>query len=67
MEFRRTRNVGLSLVAAGVAAVVFAVLLVGLTTDTGAIDWVSTLTAVAGAVVAGEGLYVLFHTKAHTV
>ena len=63
MTAKETRTFGLSLVAAGVAGLVFAVLLVGLTTASGAPDWVSILTAVAGAVVLGDGLYILFRGR----
>jgi len=58
MTAKETRGFGLSLVAVGVAAIVFAVLLVGVTTASGAPDWVSIVTAIAGAVVLGDGLFI---------
>ena len=58
MEGER-ENVGLSVFAAGVAIVVVAVLLFGVTTGTGAVDWVSIVAAIAGAVMAVGGLYIM--------
>ena len=58
---RNGRNQGLVFAAAGVCVVVLAVLLFGLTTSTGAIDVVSVVTAIAGAVMVGTGLYQAFH------
>lgn len=49
-------NVGLSVFAAGVAIVVVAVLLFGITTGTGSVDWVSIVTAIGGALMAVGGL-----------
>ena len=63
MTAKETRTYGLSLVAAGVASLLFAVLLVGLTTAGGAPDWVSIVTAIAGAVVLGDGLYILLRRR----
>jgi hypothetical protein len=57
----RWRNLGLAQIAAGVAAMVLAVLLFGLTKDGGGLDWVSIITAIAGGVVALTGLYTMFH------
>jgi hypothetical protein len=56
MQASRERNVGLALIAVGAAIVVLAVLLFGLTTDSGAVDWISVITAVAGLGVAYSGL-----------
>ena len=61
----RERTLGLAFVAAGLAAVVLGVLLFGLTTVSGAIDWVSVVTVGAGLVVLGEGFYLTFHRTAH--
>ena len=58
MENRR--NLGLAQIAAGLAAVVLAVLLFGLTKDGGGLDWVSIITAIAGGVLALTGLYTVF-------
>jgi uncharacterized membrane protein len=55
------RNQGLLFAAAGLSAVVLAVLLFGLTTSTGAIDVVSVITAVAGLACVATGLYQAFH------
>jgi hypothetical protein len=57
MEARNERNVGLLTTAAGLAVVVLAVLLFGLTTASGELDWVSIITALAGLVIVGTGLY----------
>jgi hypothetical protein len=66
MALRQTKNIGVSLLVVGVAAIVFAVL-TGLITETGAVDWISMVTAVAGTVVGGEGLYVIFHKRGQAV
>lgn len=63
MEAGNERNRGLSMIGVGLAVVVLAVLLFGLTTDSGDPDWISIITAVAGAVWAGAGLFVTFHHK----
>jgi hypothetical protein len=52
-------------VAAGIATVVLAVLLFGLTTASGALDWVSVVTAFGGLVLAAEGFFMTFHTSVH--
>ncbi len=53
---KRERDVGLTIAAAGVgimgASVVF-----GLTTDSGAIDWVEVVTATAGLIMVLTGLF----------
>ena len=59
-----TRKLGLSMVVAGMAAIVFAVVLTGLTKEGGGLDWVSIITAIAGALVIGNGLYAVFHKTA---
>ena len=61
----RERTLGLAFVASGLTAVVLGVLLFGLTTVSGAIDWVSVVTVGAGLVVLGEGFYLTFHRTAH--
>ena len=48
---------GLAQFVAGLGIVVFAVVLVGLTKSNGSVDWVSVVTAVAGAVLALMGVY----------
>ena len=63
MEVRGRRNVGSLIAAGGLAAVAYAELLVGVTTDTGATDWVSITTADAGGVTVALGLYLIFHKK----
>jgi hypothetical protein len=63
MEARGQRNLGLLMAAAGLAVLVLAVLLFGLTTTTGALDWVSIITAVGGLALAGVGLYLAFYKK----
>ena len=56
MATKGEKNVGLTLAASGVgimgASVVF-----GLTTDTGAIDWVGIIMATAGFVIVVTGLF----------
>jgi hypothetical protein len=54
---------GYMLTSAGTLIIVLAVLLFGLTTDSGEIDWVSVITAAAGFVMAGTGLYLMFRTR----
>jgi hypothetical protein len=56
----RWRNLGLVQIAAGLAVVVLAVLLFGLTKDGGGLDWVSIITAIAGGVLALTGVYTFF-------
>jgi predicted alternative tryptophan synthase beta-subunit len=63
MEARGRRNVGSLIAAAGLAAVVYAEYLVGVTTETGATDWVSIITAVAGVVAVAIGLFLIFHKR----
>ena len=52
----RERNVGLTLAAAG-AGVMGASVVFGLTTDSGAIDWVGIITATAGLIMVVTGLF----------
>lgn len=59
MDDRRERNVGLSVLAVGLATVVLAVLLFGLTADSGEADWTSIVTAISGVVMALAGLYIV--------
>jgi hypothetical protein len=66
MEERKDRDVGLRMTAVGVSFVVLAVLLFGLTTEDGGPDWVSIITAFAGAVTAIIGLYVIFRNRPTT-
>jgi hypothetical protein len=54
---------GYMLTSAGTLIIVLAVLLFGLTTDSGEIDWISVITAAAGFVMAGSGLYLMFRTR----
>ena len=56
----RDRKRGLSLVVAGIGMTVFAVILVGLTTASGAADWVSIATGAAGLVMVVSGLVLAF-------
>jgi hypothetical protein len=62
MATKEDRQIGLSMVAAGVgiigAAVVF-----GLTADGGGIDWVGVVTVAAGALTAIKGLFTAFRSS----
>jgi hypothetical protein len=60
------RNLGLAQIAAGLAALILAVLLFGLTKDGGGVDWVSIITAIAGGVLALTGLYTVYHNRRPT-
>jgi len=51
------RALGLLFAGLGLVYTVLAVLLFGLTTDGGAIDWVSVITAAAGIGLVATGLY----------
>ena len=53
------RKFGLSQLVAGAGVIVFAVLLVGLRNDRG-IDWVSVVTAAAGAALMITGFFTTF-------
>jgi len=63
MEQKETRKLGLSMAVAGLGVMVFAVLLVGLTKEGGGIDWISIITAVAGAAMVGTGLLTILRKK----
>ena len=52
---KREKNVGLTLAAAG-AGIMGAAAVFGLTTDSGAIDWVGIVTATAGLIMVLTGL-----------
>lgn len=56
MEARSERIQGILTTVTGLATIVFAVMLVGLTKPSGGIDWISVIAAVAGLVLAGLGL-----------
>jgi hypothetical protein len=62
MGARAAKSLGLSSVVAGVGVIVFA-LLVGFTKEGGGPDWVSIITAIAGVLLAGNGLYILFRKR----
>ena len=57
------RKVGLSLAGAGIG-VIGAAFVFGLTTDTGGVDWVGIITAIAGVVMTFTGLFRAFHRGA---
>lgn len=61
MATREEKNVGLTLAAAGVgimgASVVF-----GLTTESGAVDWIGIVTATAGLIMVVTGLFRAFRS-----
>jgi hypothetical protein len=59
---KQSRNLGLSMVVAGLGVIVFAVL-VGITKEGGGPDWVSIITAIAGFVMAATGLIALYGAK----
>ncbi len=56
MSPRGERNVGLTLAAAG-AGIVGASVILGLTTESGAVDWVGIVTAAAGLIMVLTGLF----------
>ena len=64
MEAKEQRTRGLLQVIAGVGIIVFAVVLVGLTTGSNSPDWVSIITAAAGLVVAVTGMFTILHNRA---
>ena len=55
----RTGRAGFPLAAAGVGIIGVAIVF-GLTTDTGGVDWIGIITAVAGFVMVLTGLYQAF-------
>ena len=59
MASRGDKNVGLSLVAAG-AGIIAASVVFGLTTKSGAVDWIGIITATAGLVMLLTGLFRAF-------
>jgi hypothetical protein len=66
MATRGERNAGLSLAAAGVGIMGVAVVF-GVTKDGGGVDWVSIVTAAAGALMVITGLFTaLRHRGPHT-
>ena len=56
------RNTGLATTVVGLGAISFA-LVVGFTKDDGGVDWISIITAAAGAVVALTGLLMMFRRR----
>ena len=59
MTPRREKNVGLTLAAAG-AGMVGASVVLGLTTESGAVDWIGIVTATAGLIMVLTGLFRAF-------
>jgi hypothetical protein len=59
MRPRREKNVGLTLVAAG-AGIMGASVVLGLTTESGAVDWIGIVTATAGLIMVLTGLFRAF-------
>ena len=55
------KNVGLTLAAAG-AGIVGASLVFGLTTESGAVDWIGIVTATAGLIMVLTGLFRAFRS-----
>lgn len=64
METGPDRGRALSLIAVGFAVVILAVLLFGLETDSGEIDWVSVIMTVAGAVMVVTGVLITLRSRA---
>jgi FtsH-binding integral membrane protein len=63
MEANEQRTRGLLQMIAGVGIIVFAVVLVGLTTPSDSPDWVSIITAAVGLVVAVTGMITILHNR----
>ena len=63
MQTRERRNYGLLAAAAGLVAVVYAEAIVGVTTNTGATDWASIITAIVGVLLVAAGLVLIFRQK----
>jgi hypothetical protein len=61
MTTKTERNVGLSLIVAGIGAIAFAIIS-GLTTADGGPDWVGIVTGGAGLVVLVTGLFTAFRS-----
>jgi hypothetical protein len=59
MTPRREKNVGLTLAAAG-AGIMGASVVLGLTTESGAVDWIGIVTATAGLIMVLTGLFRAF-------
>jgi hypothetical protein len=59
MAPRGERNVGLTLAAAG-AGIMGASVVFGLTTESGAVDWIGIVTAAAGLIMVLTGLFRAF-------
>jgi hypothetical protein len=60
---RREDSRGSYFLVLGIAIVVAAGLLFGLTTPAGAIDWVSVVTAIAGLGLVVDGLYLVYRNR----
>jgi hypothetical protein len=56
MTPRRGKNTGWTLAAAG-AGIIGASVVLGLTTESGAVDWIGVLTAAAGLIMVLTGLF----------
>lgn len=63
MDPRDERDRGWMWFVVGLGVVVLSVLVFGLTTESGALDWVSIVTAAAGVLMAITGLYVAIRSK----
>jgi hypothetical protein len=63
MAPREEKNVGLTLAAAG-AGIMGASVVFGLTTESGAVDWIGIVTATAGLIMVLTGLFRAFRSGA---
>jgi len=63
MEAKEQRTRGLLQLAAGIGIIVFAGVLVGLSTASDSPDWVSIITAAAGLIVALTGLFTVLRHR----
>ena len=61
MPPRREKTVGLTLAAAG-AGIMGASVVLGLTTESGAVDWIGIVTATAGLITVLTGLFGAFRS-----
>jgi hypothetical protein len=61
MAPREEKNLGLTLAAAG-AGIMGASLVFGLTTESGAVDWIGIVTATAGMIMVLTGLFRAFRS-----
>ena len=59
METKQQRTQGLLQIVAGLGIIVFAVVLVGVTTESDSPDWVSIVTAAAGLLLVLTGAYTM--------